>query len=183
MAEEIQLDDAGRPLLTQMSEEGFVDCVFRIARASQTAEAHVLELEASHEGAVVGCRAIVRRDLRAGFDEEMEILPDRVYRSAVRLLRSGPESDELVTALARLYGQGDRRLSMVESIDLTGIVLHKEEVDMETMPMRIKLFGGEETDAFETYFEVHLTSGFVFWNEKDPDYRAALLGAVSAPRS
>src|SRR5678815_494019 len=68
MAEEIQLDDAGRPLLTQMSEEGFVDCVFRIARASQTAEAHVLELEASHEGAVVGCRAIVRRDLRAGFD-------------------------------------------------------------------------------------------------------------------
>ena len=183
---QIVLDESGRPLLDQFSEDGFVDCTFRIAEISSDAEQHRLRLVASHNGAPVGLSAIVRRGIRGGFDPDMELIPEHVYRPAVVFMRSGPESDALLSALAALYGEPARRLRMVDAISFTGIALHQDDVDMETQPIKIKLFGRdsdeevERDEYFESFFNLDLASGFVFWNEKDPDYRAPLIRGLSA---
>lgn len=183
--QEIALDEFGRPLLDQFSEEGFVDCAFRIAEMSSDPEHHRLRLVASHDGVEVGLTAIVRRGIRGGFSPDLELIQGHVYRQAVEFLRSGPESDELVSVLAALYGQPARRLRMVDAISFTGIALHHDDVDMETEPIKIKLFGRdsdeevERDEYFESFFNLDLASGFVFWNEKDPDYRAPLIRGLS----
>lgn len=183
---EIRRDEAGRPELTQLGEDGFVDCVFRIAEATEDASSHVLRLEASHEGAVVGFTAFVRKGIQGGIDREMEVLPDRVYRPAVRFARSGPESDALLSVLARLYDQPPGSRRMAEETPLTGIVLHQGDVDFAGMPVRIKLFGPDSDaaiargDYFESSLEVDLPAGLVFWNEKDSEYREAILRGLSA---
>ncbi len=181
----IEVDEFGRPLLDQFSEEGFIDCTFRIAEISGDPEHHRLRLVASHEGVAVGLSVVVRRGIRGGFNPDMELIREHVYRPAVEFLRSGPESDELVTALAALYGVPAPNLRMVDTISFTGIVLHQDDVDMESQPIKIKLFGRdsdeeiERDEYFESFFNVDLASGFVFWNEKDSDYRAPLIRGLS----
>jgi len=34
-------------------------------------------------------------------------------------------------------------------------------------------------EYFESFFNRDLASGFVFWNEKDPDYRTPLIRGLS----
>jgi hypothetical protein len=49
--------------------------------------------------------------------------------------------------------------------------------------VRIKLFGRDteafsEDDYYESFFNVDFPGGFVYWNEKDPEYRAPLVAAL-----
>src|SRR5262245_48558134 len=94
----IRSDELGRPLLDQFSEEGFVDCTFRIEEISSDPEYHRLRLVASHNGVAVGLSVVMRRGIRGGFDPEMKLIQDHVYCPAVEFVRSGPESDELLIA-------------------------------------------------------------------------------------
>ena len=56
---------------------------------------------------------------------------------------------------------------------------------MEIQPIRIKLFGRdsdeevEREEYFESFFNLDLASGFVFWTEQDPDYRVPLIRGLS----
>lgn len=182
-------DETGNPILEQFSEEGFVDCVFRIARAQSDEFRYRLRLSASYRGVVVGFSAIVRRGIGPGFDRDMQLIPEHVYRPAVWFERSGPERDALITVLAEQYGLPGGPLRMVETLSFTGIALHNEDIDMETTPIHIKLFGRdsdadiERGDYFESYFNLDLSSGFVSWNEKDLDYRTPLIRGLSHPPS
>jgi hypothetical protein len=181
----IEVDELGRPFLDQFSEEGFVDCTFRIAEVSTDPEHHRLRLVASHKGVAVGLSVVVRRGIRGGFNPDMELIGEHGYRSAVEFRRSGPESDELMSALAALYGVPAANLRMVDALSFTGIALHQDDVDMDIQPIKIKLFGRdsdeevERDEYFESFFNLDLASGFVFWNEKDPDYRVPLIRGLS----
>jgi hypothetical protein len=182
----VKLAMDGNPILDQFSEEGFVDCTFRIVNHVAAAGEHRFHLSASHLDERVGCDVVVVKGIRGGFDEEMGLIFEHVYRGGVRYRRSGPESDRLMTALATLYGLPAQARKMVESFGFTAIALHKDDVDMESQPIKIKLFGNDgedvaEDDYFESFFNLDLVDGFVFWNEKDPDYRAALIRGLSAP--
>jgi hypothetical protein len=80
---------------------------------------------------------------------------------------------------------GFRAVRMADITPLTGIALHQDDVDMETQAIRIKLFGCdsdeevERDEYFESFFNLDLQSGLVFWNEKDPDYRSPLIRGLS----
>ena len=55
---------------------------------------------------------------------------------------------------------------------------------MTTEPVKLKLFGrdrpsDQEDDYYESFFNLDLKNMFVFWNEKDQEYRAPLLRALS----
>lgn len=184
---QLELDDRGNPILDQLSEEGFVDFTFRIVPVSSNATAHRLRLVASHEGRVVGLDAIVRRGMRGGLDADMNVIQTHVYRAAVRFVRTGEESDALLGILAELYGLPPRRRRMVDVLPMTGILLHEDEVDLEYEAVRIKLFGCDSDEQiereqyFESFFNLDLDAGFVFWNEKDPDYRRPLVQGLSVP--
>jgi len=180
----IRIDSNGNPFLIQGKDEGFVDLTFRIIDLDITGPHYRFHLSASHNKQNVGMNVVMVKGIQSGLDSNMHIVKEHVYRPGVRFLRSGLESDRLVPAIAELYGLVAPR-SMVAEETFTAIALHQGHIDMETQPVKLKLFGrdGEPFDqqAYnESFFNVDLTNGFVFWNEKDPGYRKPLLRALGA---
>ncbi len=182
---QMQVDEHGRPLLDQFSEEGFVDCVFQIQDLQDEPGYFTFHMTASFEGEPVGLDAQVVKGIKAGFDENTELINDHVYRGGVKLSRSGPESDKLISAIARLYNLDIPVTRMVDAESYTAIALHQGEIDIESQPIKLKLFGrdretDQEDDYNESFFKLDLKNGLVFWNEKDQDYRIPLVRSLSA---
>lgn len=183
-AMEMILDGNGLPHLTQFSEQGFVDCVFRITKWRQEEGSYWLHLEASLNDEVLGFDVVVQSNLRAGLDGNAKLVADHVYRQGVRFIRSGPESDFLISILAVLYGAEPALLRMVDEESFTGIVLAQGAIDIENQAIKIKLFGNDSEndggdDYYESFFNLDLKNGFVYWNEKDPAYRGPLIRSLS----
>ena len=184
---EVALADDGNPILDQFGEEGFVDCTFRIVNLVQSEQEYRFRLAASYETESVGFDAVVVRGVRGALDSNFELIADHVYYDGVRFLRSGPESDRLLAVLAARYGLSAEERPMVDSFSFTAVALHHDDVDMETEPITIKLFGNDgedmpEDDYFESFFKLDLSSRLVFWNEKDPDFREPLIRGLTATR-
>lgn len=180
----IETDSTGVPLLTQFSEDGFVDCVFRIDNLTQTNQSYKFHLSSSHNGAVVGFDVEVIKNIQGGFDTDMKLIKEHVYHQGVKFFRSGPDSDRLLNELSTLYCLHPKKLTMVESESYTAISLLQGHLNMEEAPVKIKIFGRDkeadsEDDYNESFFNIDLKNGFVYWNEKDPAYRQALIRGLS----
>lgn len=181
----LQLDDDGNPILDQLSEEGFVDLTFRIMDLDDDDLCYRFHVAASDEGREVGFNVVLVKRIQSGFDEDMNLIKEHVYRRGIKFLRSGEESDRLVAAISRLYGTQSPVRRMVDQEAFTAIALHQGGLDLGSECVKLKLFGkdGEpfEEDAYyESFFNVDLANRLVYWNEKDPDYREPLLRALSA---
>jgi hypothetical protein len=181
----LQLDNDGNPLLDRFSEEGFVDLTFRLTRLWDEGGHYRFHLAASYNDRVVGMDVILVKGIKSGFDANMDLVKDHVYRMGVRFLRSGEESDRLISAISELYGSALRPKRMVDNETFTAIALHQGDLDLDIEPIKLKLFGKDaepfDEDAYyESFFNVDLANGFVYWNEKDPDYREPLLRALGA---
>ena len=185
-AMEIQADSEGNPILDQHSEEGFVDLTFRITDLVDNDDQHYrFHLMASHHKRTVGMDVVLVKGIQGGFDGKMDLVKEHVYHRGVRFHRSGAESDRLVSAIRELYGLESSAKTMVEEETFTAIALHQGRLDMGSEPVKLKIFGrdGEPFDQeayYESFFNVDLANGFVFWNEKDQEYRKALVRALSA---
>lgn len=171
------------PILDQFSEEGFVDCVFMIHDLKSNDDVYSFILLASHGGKAVGFAVTLLKEIGPGFDGDMNLIPEHVYRPGLLFESIGEPSDNLITALAGLYGLKMGGLRMVSEESFTAIALHQGDINLETDEVKIKIFGRDsepvvEEDYFESFFNVDLSGGFVFWNEKDPDYREPLIRAL-----
>lgn len=180
----MKVDSHGYPLLTQFSEEGFIDCTLRIVDLVDTGSHYRFRLLGSYEGETVGMAVTVVKGIQAGMDADLHVIKDRVYQSGVVFSRTGPESDRLIAALAASYGLDKRRAQMNEAESLTVIALHQGTISMENEPVKLKLFGRDEPgnseeDYYESFFNLDLKNGYVYWNEKDQEYRAPLVRALS----
>ena len=176
----IATDKAGNPILEQFSEEGFIDCVFRISDLAESSDFFNFHLSACSEKAVLGLDVAIRKDIKAGFDSEMVLIKEHVYREGVMFLRSGTESDRLLARIAALYGLPHPGCGMIPKETFTAIALHQGEIDLRTEQVKVKLFGKDaepfDEDAYyETFFNIDLVNGFVYWNEKDQEYRRPLI--------
>jgi hypothetical protein len=172
--------DRGLPLLDQFSEEGFVDSVFKVEHLRPQRAHFTFHVAASFEGETVGFDCRVLRGIKAGFSAKMEL--QHVHHEGVEFRRSGEESDRLVRILASRYGRQARGTRMVNSVSFTGIALRQGRLDLEKQPVKIKLFGPDDDQRryHESFFNLDLRHRLVFWNEKDHEYRAPLIRAVTA---
>ena len=185
---EISLDQNGNPILNQFSEEGFVDCVFRISSIEQSESHYFLNLKASFNGQTVGINVKLYKQIENGFDAEMNAYKDRFYSKGVTFSSSGNESDLLITALAGLYGLELGQLKMVNEESFTVFALMQESVNFNSEVARLKLFGkdqehNEGSEYYESFFNIDLPMGFVFWNEKGQEYRNPLIGGLSKSKA
>ena len=181
---ELQLGSDGNPVIDQLSEDGFVDLTFRVTQLVDDGTCYHFHLAASHENSEVGCNVILVKRIKSGFDANMDLQKARVFREGVRFLRSGEESDRLVSALAQFYAAGTSPKAMVPEETFTAIALHQGHLDFESDCVKLKLFGNDgepfDEDAYyECFFNVDLANGIVYWNEKDPAYREPLLRALA----
>jgi hypothetical protein len=180
---ELKLNRDNLPILNQFSEPDFVDCVLKIEGLASDGGYYTFHMSASFEGERVGADVRVLKGIKAGFDSEMNLTKDGVHNKGVYFMRSCQESDRLISAIARLYGMDGTGLSFAKSESFTAIALHQGDIDLEREGVRIKIFGRDsdpdlERNYFESFFNVDLPNGLVFWNEKDPDYREPLLRAL-----
>lgn len=176
----VRVANNGWPVLEQFSQDGFVDCTFRIVDHRSSASEHRFHLAADFHGEAVGMDVVVVKGMRGAFDQDINLIDRHVYRGGVRFIRSGQESDRLFSVLANLYGLPSTEVRMVDSISFTAILLHMDGVDMESDPVKVKLFGRDSEqdpadEYFESFFNLDLKNGLVFWNEKDHDYREPLI--------
>ncbi|MCW7755446.1 hypothetical protein OOT00_15830 [Desulfobotulus sp. H1] len=182
---EIEVDEHGFPTLNQFSEDGFVDCVLRITNRQDSQDTYNFDLRASYNGLVLGFGVEIIKGIKGGFDEDMNLIQDHVYIKGIKFYRTGPESDNLITVLASLYGFSDVSAKMTSEERFTGIALHQGEIDMISTPIKMKLFGRDRDDDLEesyneSFFNLDLRNGYVFWNEKDQEYRKPLIRGLSA---
>jgi hypothetical protein len=183
-APSMKTDHSGNPILTQYSEEGFVDCVLKIVDLSETSTHYRFRLQASQGGKLVGMNVSVVKNIQGGFDATMNLNKANVYKRGVTFYRSGPESDRLIAALASIYGDKKTERQMVDEESFTAIALHQGELNMELEPIKIKIFGRDsepldENAYYESFFNLDLKNRLVFWNEKDPEYRKPLIQGLS----
>lgn len=158
---------------------------FRIDDLADDGRHYRFRLLASHERKTVGMDAAIVKGIGSGFDSKMHLVGKHIYREGLKLMRCGPESDRLVAALAELYKSRRRPKRMVEEEPFTAIALHQGKLDWDRDAVKPKIFGKDaepvdEKVYYESFFNVDFANGFVFWNEKDPDYRKPLLKALSA---
>lgn len=179
------VDKDNLPVLTQYSEEGFVDCIFKVDGLKSDHGYYYFNLLASHDDERVGLAVKLVRSVGPGFDDDMNLIQDHVYHCGVSFRSLGVISDRLISSLANLYGldQIERRMTPEEKF--TAIALQQADTDLELHAVKFKLFGRDQEefgqdDYYESFFNVDLANGIVSWNEKDPDYRAPLIKGMSA---
>lgn len=180
----MKTDHDGFPILNQYSEEGFVDCVLQISDLTETSTLYRFHLAATSNGELVGINVDVVKNIHGGFDSGMNLDKSYVYKRGVTFMRSGPESDRLISTLAGLYGDVRPDLKMIELETFTAIALHQGALDMLEIPIKLKLFGRDsepfDDDAYyESFFNLDLKNRVVYWNEKDPDYRVPLIRGLT----
>ena len=182
---QIKINSDGNPIVDQLSEEGFVDLTFRLRSLVDDGDKYHFHLAAAKGDHTLGMNVIVVKGIKALFDSNMTAIKGHVYRKGVRFLRSGEDSDRLVSVLGELYGHGRSSLRMVDELTFTAVALTQGDLDMEAQPVRLKLFAKDdepvdENAYCESFFNLDLVNRWAFWNEKDPDYRDPLLRALIA---
>lgn len=185
---ELQVGADGSPVIDQFSEDGFVDLVFRIRDLIDDETHYRFHLAASHEHSELGLDVVLVKGMKSGFDAHMNLIKEHVYRQGVRFVRSGIESDRLISAIGDLYEAEPVPKKMTPEESFTAIALHQGDLDFETQCVKLKLFGkdGEPFDEdayYESYFNVDFANRLACWNEKDPGYRQPLLRALAADLS
>jgi hypothetical protein len=181
----LQLGTDGNPVIDQLSEEGFVDLTLQIHQLVDDGTHYRFHLAASHNNSEVGLDVILVKGIKSGFDANMELIKSRVYRQGVRFIRSGIESDRLISAIGIMYGADPLPEKMAPQESFTAIALHQGDLDFENEYVKLKLFGKDndpidEEAYYESFFNVDLANRMVYWNEKDPDYRQPLIRALAA---
>ena len=185
---ELELGTDGNPIIDQLSEEGFVDLTLRITKLVDDETHYRFHLAASHNDCELGLDVVLVKGIKGGFDSNMDLVKDHIYRQGVRFVRSGEESDRLVPAIGHLYGAPMRPKRMVREESFTAIALHHGNLDFANECIKLKLFGKDgkpfdEHAYYESFFNVDLRNRLAYWNEKDPDYREPLLCAFGRPMS
>lgn len=174
------------PELTSGSEEDWLDCGFAVEEDRRARKGRrILRAAARHAGERVALEAELGSSWEAL--EFGEGSPFTGFRGEVLLHRPGAEGDALVRALDQLYDTGVGARAMATSIRFTAITLEGDPRAPDRTPVRIKLFyepagvTEEESDDWyaEAYLNLDLAARRLWLAEKDPDYRAPLVRALS----
>ena len=115
----------------------------------------------------------------------VRVAEGRVYiRRFSKGLRSlGVQSDRLLVVIDELYGTAQHPRRMRPQTDFTGISLEGDPRHLNAGATKIKLFFESEDEKryAELYLNIDLGAAKLELAEKDPDYRAPIVRALSAP--
>jgi len=99
----------------------------------------------------------------------------------ITLESTGPDSDAFVTALDAIYGTRLAPAAMRHSIRCAAIALQGDPTALSDGITKIKIFFEPEDESryAEAYLDFDLANRRMHLNEKDPEYRAPLVRALS----
>jgi hypothetical protein len=107
--------------------------------------------------------------------------PTKSWATSVLLGRTGEKSDALVRRLSETYQMPDGQLLARDEVELDAVSLFADPRPVGSKPIHLKVFlhSGAGTEYGEFYLNVDLAAGQVQFKEKDPEYRRAVMNALS----
>jgi len=170
------------PEIASGSDETFRDLQFGIAGRERTADGgQLIRVVGVHHGTSVGLAVVLGPTWH-----ETQRAPNVALTSfsgTVTLRSMGPQSDQLLTAIDELYATGQRPRGMRQETPFAAISLRGDPRHLEGGLTKIKLFfeSTDQTRYAELFLDINLSTGILSLNEKDPDYRNAIVRALAAP--
>ncbi len=168
-----------------MEEGGFVDLALSLISHERLSNGvQVCVARGVHNGTEVGFRFRLPPAWKQGTLGDTGIT---TYQSTLDVESVGAASDDFVAILANLYGGPLRPEKMAPSTTFTAISLQGIPAQLEAGSTKIKLFfepkedsdEAYERDYAEHYLNIDFASRVVEFHEKDPEYRDAMLRALS----
>jgi len=170
------------PEITSESGEGFHDLVFaiedhkKLSNGSQT-----LLASGMYKGRKLSLEIYLGPEWRSGsLDADV---PLTTYRGAMSYRSVGAESDLLLQVMDELYGTKQGPKAMNKVTEFTAISLGGDPRDLAKEPVKIKLFfeSNAEDQYAELFTNIDLKARKLHINEKDEEYRTAIVRALRTP--
>lgn len=181
----VKYDKEGYPELTQLSEEGFIDMVFRISDTHVDKNGwYTLTAEAKHRGTLVGLQIAVQPGMRPGIVND-DIDKTAFYSKGILLIRDGANSDALLRTFEELYKSPVRDLKFREKSETTSIALMGDPRKLQTEYLKFKIFHDDQDERgeyFELFLHINIKGGIIVLNEKDQEYRPTILKGLAQPK-
>jgi len=170
------------PDITAGSDTGWHDLTFRIQSfANLSSGAQLLRAAGTYHATPVALGVLLAPAWKAGrLDPKLALV---TYTGRVMLRSLGPQSDRLIIALDDLYRTGQHPRGMRGETGFTGISLEGDPRHLKAGPTKIKLFfeSDDESRYAEFYLNIDLGAATLELAEKDADYRAPIVRALTAP--
>jgi len=162
------------PEITSESEEGFHDLVFALVAGS---DERTLRVTGKHKGTVVGFEVRLGQAWKEGKLGDLNLT---TYQGTVALTSVGRESDELARVIDKLYDTKLAPRGLNAQTTFTALSLEGNPTRLKAGPVKLKLFfeSKDEHRYAEVFLNIDFANGRVHLNEKDPDYRKALVLAL-----
>lgn len=173
----------------EKNEYGFIDLQFEITKFTKSKTHFNIEMKGIYKNEEVGFSTNILdegiKTLNAS-DEKGEPLEIKLSGGRVNIVTLGSLSDKFLQALAELYGIKIPKDTKLTNISLIGIALEGEITNIETENLKIKCFfdqdeNGNEYDEYaEIYLNINVQDKLANLNEKDQEYREAIITLLSA---
>ena len=167
------------PEITSESEEDFYDLVFKLGDIEQLQDGgQRFKATGTHRGNAVE----VEVNLRPGWTGHQIQEGMTMNRGEVVIRSVGPGSDSLLRAMDAIYETRLNPERMAEATEFTAISLSGDPTHLRSGPVGIKLFfESEREDRYaELYLNVDAAGSRVVLGEKDPEYRKAIVLALTS---
>ena len=177
-----EVKSASLPEITSESEEGFRDLVLAIEDHQHSADGSQTFLASGmYKGRKVSLKVYLGPGWRSGPPDKD--VPVTIFQGGVSYRSVGAESDLLLQAMDELYGTKQAPKVMNKATEFTAISLAGDPRDLARQPVKMKLFfeSNAEDQYAELFTNIDLKARKLYINEKDEEYRAAIIRALRAP--
>ncbi|MEJ5055626.1 hypothetical protein [Sphingobacterium sp. MYb382] len=159
-------------------KEGWTDIFLKITEDTKTDSSHIYIAKGLYKNKTVGLQIEVSSKIGAGIVNG-ELDGEVVFvANAVQLKSIGPDSDELVKALADLYKKPTNKNFTKETISATVFSLNEKPVNLDKNDhYKLKLFFAEDDENLysEIYLNINTDKREIEIREKDEGYRESII--------
>lgn len=158
--------------------EGWSDIFLKITEDTKTDTSHIYIAKGLYKDKIVGLKIEISSNIGAGIVNDELDGENGFVSNAVRLNSIGQESDELVKALAELYGQPTNKSFTKQVISTTAFSLNEKNVNLDNKDYyKLKLFFAEDNEDLysEIYLNINTRKQEIEIHEKDEEYREPLI--------
>lgn len=162
------------------NEDGFVDLSLSIAKYERhkNGVARFL-IQNTLDGKKVGFVVELQPTWKA---QEIENSDAYFYWGNAEIASTGEDSNAFLNILAKLYGLPSQNVIFVNRVNAQVVGLANDPARIENEPIKMKFFlnpDGPEELYSEVFINVDIKRNALEFNEKDQEYRGALVKALS----
>jgi hypothetical protein len=165
-------------------EIGFVNITFKLDKISVQTNDDGTKVFVLYFGGTYGNESVdAALALSSEWDEERSPdFPMPTYWSEIAIGAVNEQSHALVRVMASAYGmQVAPNSQLQETVNAKIVSIGVKPIEISSQPTRLKIFFAKplHDEYGEVYLNIDPAKKTVEWNEKDPEYRGAILKALT----